>query len=92
MTPDRARYLIHVYGALEITDLKAPEYLDALETIATMRTEYAIEQQNLKGGGWSQVTGWLEDENPLNEGYELADDERIVKRYVTAPQLLGEDQ
>ena len=65
---------------------------EAKELLAGMTTEYAIEQQNLKGGGWSQVTGWLEDENPLNEGYELADDERIVKRYVTAAQPLGEEQ
>ena len=87
MTPEEARARLKNKGR----DLTRKER-KALNTIANMTTEYAIEQQNLKGGGWSQVTGWLEDENPLNEGYELADDERIVKRYVTAAQPLGEEQ
>lgn len=91
MTPDRARYLIHVYGALEITDLKAPEYLDALETIATMRTEYAIEYQPTIGPEWYRVSDWSE-EYPLIDGEELNPRERIVMRYVTAPQPLGEEQ
>lgn len=91
MTPDRARYLIHVYDALEITDLKAPEYLDALETIANMRTEYTVEYQPVPGPEWYRVSDWSE-EYPLIDGEELNPRERIVKRYVTAPQPLGEEQ
>ena len=92
MTPDRARYLIHVYGALEITDLKAPEYLDALETIATMRTEYApqLPDGQFVGVGWSSYESAREHRDAWRrDGY----DANIVRRFVTAPQPLeGEEQ
>lgn len=57
----------------------------ALETIAGMYTEYAIEHQHTPGGQWHQVTGWSH-EPPLNDGHTLTPDERIVRRYVTEPE------
>ena len=95
MTPDRARYLIHVYGALEITDLKAPEYLDALETIATMRTEYAVQIPNgeLVGVSWSSYGSYETAREHRDAWRRDGYDANIVRRFVTAPQPLeGEDQ
>ena len=60
-------------------------YRRALETCAGMRTEYAIEHQHTPGGQWHQVTGWSH-EPPLNDGHTLAQDERIIRRYVTEPE------
>lgn len=56
-----------------------------LATIAGMREEYAIEHQHIPGGQWHQVTGWSH-EPPLNDGHDLAPDERIIRRYVTEPE------
>lgn len=60
--------------------------------IAGMTAEYAVIHQPSPGSEWHQVTRWSKSKNPLNKGYELADDERIIVRYVTGPQLLGEEQ
>lgn len=65
---------------------------DMAAMIAGMTTEYAVIHQPSPGSEWHQVTHWSKSKNPLNKGYELADDERIVKRYVTAAQPLGEEQ
>lgn len=99
MTPDRARYLIHVYDDLEITDLKAPEYLDALETIAGMREEFGYEYEGLHGLGrttqWGFSNRYAADADmrtALRNNWELHQPTRIVMRYVTAPQPLGEEQ
>lgn len=103
MKPDRAQYLIHVHDALEITGLKAPEYLDALETIAGMRPEYAVQGKVPNSDEWLTLSQWSEalpsselelgitlTYEDTGETYQV--DTRIVKRYVTAPQPLGEDQ
>ena len=59
--------------------------------IANMRTEYAVEYQPNPDPEWYRVSDWSE-EYPLVEGEELNPRERIVKRYVTAPQPLGDEQ
>lgn len=84
MTPDRARYLIHVYDALEITDLKAPEYLDALATIANMTPEYSVQLADgrLVGAGWgTREEAECDRDAWQRDGYNA----RIACRYVTAP-------
>lgn len=83
MTPDEAHRAIR-----EAEDLRSNLPADcwrALETIAGMRTEYAIEHQHTPGGQWHQVTEWSH-EPPLNDGHDLAPDERIIRRYVTEPE------
>lgn len=64
---------------------------DMAAMIANMRTEYAIEYQPNPDSQWHRVSEWSE-EYPLIDGEELNPRERIVKRYVTAPQPLGEEQ
>lgn len=46
-----------------------------------MIVEYAIEHQHTPGGQWHQVTDWS-TEHPLNPGYKLGSDERIIRRIV----------
>lgn len=101
MKPGRAQYLIHVHDALEITDLKAPEYLDALETIAGMRTEYAMQGLCKDPEEWVMLSDWMEEMPPQDFNLVITDadkderwqvETRIVVRYVTAPQPLGEEQ
>lgn len=105
MTPEQARKLLDTIDALDIADLKDPEDFDALETIAGMRTEYAV--QNRVGDKWlyegddgrnlapydSHRIAWWPDPIPQSDiadrGEGMA---RIVRRYVTAPQPLGENQ
>lgn len=72
---------------LDIPDFEKPEARAALETIAGMRTEYTVEYQSPADSQWYRVSEWSE-EYPLVEGEELNPRERIVKRYVTAPQPL----
>lgn len=62
---------------------------DMAAMIAGMRTEYAIEYQPNPDSQWHRISEWSE-EYPLIDGEELKPRERIVKRYVTAPQPLGE--
>lgn len=97
MRPDRARYLIHVNNALEITDLKAPEYLDALETIAGMREEFGYEYEALHGLGrttrWGFSSRYAADadmQTALRNNWEEHQPTYIVMRYVTEPETLGE--
>ena len=59
--------------------------------IANMRTEYTVEYQPNPDSQWHRVSDWSE-EYPLIDGEELNPRERIVKRYVTAAQPLGEEQ
>lgn len=95
MTPEEARQLhdklINGSDTESVFDIvaAAPEMATM---IAGMRAEYAIEHQIVPGGEWHQVTRWSNDQHPLNKGYEPAGDERIIVRYVTAPQPLGEEQ
>lgn len=64
---------------------------DMAAMIAGMRTEYTVEYQSPADSQWHRVSEWSE-EYPLIDGEELNPRERIVKRYVTAPQPLGEEQ
>lgn len=64
---------------------------DMAAMIASMRAEYTIEYQPPSDSQWHRVSDWSE-EYPLIDGEELAPRERIVMRYVTAPQPLGEEQ
>lgn len=75
---------------LDIPDFEKPEARAALETVAKMRTEYTVEYQPVQGPEWYRISEWSE-EYPLIDGEELNPRERIVKRYVTAPQPLGEE-
>lgn len=59
--------------------------------IAGMRPEYTVEYQPVPGPEWYRVSDWSE-EYPLIDGEELNPRERIVKRYVTEPEPLGEEQ
>lgn len=60
---------------------------DMAAMIAGMRTEYTVEYQPTPDSQWHRVSDWSE-EYPLIDGEELNPRERIVKRYVTAPQPL----
>ena len=64
---------------------------DMAAMIANMRTEYAIEYQPNPDSQWYRVSDWSE-EYPLIDGEELKPRERIVKRYATYRQPLGEEQ
>ncbi|MDC7116138.1 hypothetical protein [Corynebacterium amycolatum] len=64
---------------------------DMTAMIANMRTEYTVEYQPVPGPEWYRISEWSE-EYPLIDGEELNPRERIVKRYVTPPQPLGEEQ
>ena len=71
--------------------------------IAGMRTEYAVQGKAPNSDEWLTLSQWSE-ELPSSEfelgitltyedtGETYQVDTRIVKRYVTAPQPLGEDQ
>lgn len=83
MTPDEARRAIH--DAEELRSNLPGECWRALETVAGMHPEYAVEHQHTPGGQWHQVTGWSH-EPPLHDGHTLAPDERIIRRYVTEPE------
>ena len=91
MTPEEAQHILAHIDRLKLTDFTEPEARAALETIADMRTEYTVEYQPVQGPEWYRVSDWSE-EYPLIDGEELNPRERIVKRYVTAPQPLGENQ
>lgn len=91
MTPEEAAVIIDRWANEERPTTWITEVVDAVTTILEMRTEYAIEYQPNPDSQWHRVSEWSE-EYPLVEGEELNPRERIVKRYVTAPQPLGEDQ
>ena len=64
---------------------------DMAATIAGMTTEYAVQIPNgeLVGVGWSSYETAREHRDAWRrDGY----DANIVRRFVTAPQLLGEEQ
>ena len=76
---------------------------DMASMIAGMRTEYAVQGKAPNSDEWLTLSQWSE-ELPSSEfelgitltyedtGETYQVDTRIVKRYVTAPQPLGEDQ
>ena len=91
MTPEEAAAIIDRWANEGQPTISITEVADAVTTILEMRTEYAIEYQPNPDSQWHRVSEWSE-EYPLIDGEELNPRERIVKRYVTAPQPLGEEQ
>ena len=64
---------------------------DMAAMIAGMTIEYAIMCKPFPDAEWRQVTQWS-DKNPLNDGYDLFNNECVIARYVTSPHVLGEEQ
>lgn len=91
MTPEEAAVIIDRWANEERPTIWMDEAVDAVTTILEMRPEYTVEYQPTTGPEWYRVSDWSE-EYPLIDGEELNPRERIVKRYVTAPQPLGEEQ
>lgn len=90
MTPEEAAGIIDRFANEDHPTIWMGEAADAVTTILEMRTEYAIEYQPNPDSQWHRVSEWSE-EYPLIDGEELNPRERVVKRYVTAPQPLGEE-
>lgn len=91
MTPEEAAVIIDRCASEDLPAIWMTEAVDAVTTILEMRTEYTIEYQPRPGSQWYRVSDWSE-EYPLIDGEELNPRERIVKRYVTTPQPLGESK
>lgn len=91
MTPEEAAVIIDRWANEGQPTTWISEVVDAVTTILEMRTEYAIEYQPNPDSPWHRVSDWSE-EYPLIDGEELNPRERIVKRYATYRQPLGEEQ
>lgn len=74
---------------------------DMAAMLAGMTTEYAIQGSYGEPKEWFRLTEWQEDMPPQGTLRALVDedtgerwqiDTRIIVRYVTAPQPLGEEQ
>ena len=91
MTPEEAAVIVDRWANEGQPTTWISEVVDAVTTILEMRTEYTVEYQPVQGPEWYRISEWSE-EYPLIDGEELKPRERIVKRYVTAPQPLGEEQ
>ena len=91
MTPEEAAVIVDRWANEGQRTIWITEVVDAVTTIRDMRTEYTVEYQSPADSQWHRVSDWSE-EYPLIDGEELNPRERIVKRYVTAPQPLGEEQ
>ena len=92
MTPEEARsYLDRLKHAGNVDDPVYAEAADAiipmLETIANMHYEYAVQARH-PNGQWHQVTEWNADPNPYNIGYGPRNNERIVRRLVSQPEVM----
>ena len=91
MTPEEAQHILAHIDRLDLPDFQEPETRKALETIAGMRTEYAVQVR--RSGGWEYSRE--EDDfrwQPLTVQLVRADrdhpheETRIVCRYVTEPE------
>ena len=91
MTPEEAAVIVDRWANEGQPTTWISEVADAVTTILEMRTEYTVEYQPVQGPEWYRISEWSE-EYPLIDGEELNPRERVVKRYVTAPQPLGEEQ
>lgn len=90
MTPEEAAVIVDRWANEGQPTTWISEVADAVTTILEMRTEYTVEYQPVQGPEWYRISEWSE-EYPLIDGEELNPRERVVKRYVTAPQPLGEE-
>lgn len=68
------------------TAVNGPKALDAVETIAGMTYEYAVQARLEENGQWHQVTEWSADPNPYKPGHAPKHNERIVRRLVSQPE------
>lgn len=84
---------------LDIPDFEKPEARAALETIAGMRAEYAMQGLCKDPEEWVMLSDWMEEMPPQDFNLVITDadkderwqvETRIVVRYVTEPQPLGE--
>ena len=65
----------------------AAQTLDAIETIADMHYEYAVQARH-PNGQWHQVTEWNPDPNPYKPGHAPRNNERLVRRLVSEPEVM----
>lgn len=91
MTPEEAAVIVDRWANEGQPTTWISEVADAVTTILEMRTEYTVEYQPVQGPEWYRISEWSE-EYPLIDGEELKPRERIVKRYATYRQPLGEEQ
>ena len=92
MTLEEARTLLdRLKHAGNVDDPVYAEAADAiipmLETIAGMTYEYAVQARH-PNGQWHQVTEWNADPNPYKIGYGPRNNERIVRRLVSQPEVM----
>lgn len=88
MTPEEAQEL---RDQLEFFEPDGDTVAEALETVANLRYEYAVEVQPVPGGAWHQVTRWTPDPSPvLPDGRKLGKDERVVRRLVGDQEVVDE--
>ena len=93
MTPEEARTLLD--RLKHNGNVDDPVYVEAadaiipmLETIANMHYEYAVQVRIQENGHWHQVTEWNADPNPYKIGYGPRNNERIVRRLVSQPEVM----
>ena len=92
MTPEEARTLLdRLKHAGNVDDPVYAEVDEAiitmLETIAGMTYEYAVQARH-PNGQWHQVTEWSTDPNPYKIGYGPRNNERLVRRLVSEPEVM----
>ena len=93
MTPEEARTLLdRLKHAGNVDDPVYVEAADAiipmLETIANMHYEYAVQVRLEENGQWHQVTEWNPDPNPYKPGHAPRNNERLVRRLVSEPEVM----
>lgn len=80
MTPEEARELL-IQAKCEQNTHKG--YLDALHLVSGMRYEYAVARRD----SGIQVTKWAPEE-PLFPGQSIGENELIVRRLVSEPEVI----
>lgn len=88
MTPEEARREhSHILNA-DYARADPSSGTKALETIARMWWEYAVERQHVGGGIWHRVTEWSSYKNPHVAAAHLDENERLIRRMVSAPEVM----
>lgn len=93
MKRHEARELLDSVEDRDATALEAhmdwKDVAEALETIANMHHEYAVEVRSVLGDYWVRVTRWEPDPQLLfPKGKALVDGARIVRRLATDPEVV----
>ena len=93
MTPEEARTLLD--RLKHNGNVDDPVYVEAadaiipmLETIVGMTYEYAVQARPRENGQWHQVTEWNADPNPYKPGHAPRNNERLVRRLVSEPEVM----